>query len=735
MLMATALLISGQAKAIICPTIEGKLDVTKVTHSHARKLSAVNGHATKEDGDQAKLEKGETTLYFTTLDEAIAALEDNDTVKITLLTDVSTSTEYNITGGRCVTLDLNGCNLINSNYVDVNDGVGGGTLDIIGQGTISVYTFYMRGSTDPNAENYTVLRIGENVTAIAPNYYYFVTLVGAKADNHCSYGVLVDIWGDVSFGQNGFYINGTVNKSTGNVPVFYIHKTSSCIGINQDDPYNIAYAAGYAKWIIEGECQANTGFYCKAGEFTVRGDAHIEATGETYTEPVVDNNGATGGDGCAFIFDSNKNYAGQIKFNVTGNPTIEASGAGMAIEELRTNSDVPMVDYIVIESGNFIGGEAGCINTTEEVRQKIVNNSTLTGGIYNEDIVNYVDNANKVITYIDTEDGQKWTLGNIPSDKEWQNDFETENSYVQLNNANPTTTIVEGTKNIAYLAVLGQDQVIVKSGARLNVGEVVLGEDAVLVIEPLAMVVVTTKQGIISTNNDQLIIKADAQNQTYGQLLINPDVTFNTQPHATIELTSISYKASATDYLYERFALPTGFAVDSVKGDALTYFERFNASKNQWEGIGYLNYPAGGELQIDKLNEPFTQFHLFTYNSGEKYKFYGKLQGNKDVNLTIKGHSWVGLGNSYAANVSVAEVLAALKEVFQGDANNLALYYYECVNLVLKKYQWTAVTESTVDDKAQLRPMEVFLIKNDGNAVTLPISYRNMVWKQVMGEE
>ncbi|MCQ2311309.1 MAG: hypothetical protein MJZ64_06140 [Paludibacteraceae bacterium] len=733
-LMATALLISGQVKA--------------------------------EDGYTCKI--GETS-YFS-LAEAVDAVIPGSLTTITMTDDDDIKTfntptnltnptngAFGIVGGKKIKLELAG-HTIDAHAISIK--IYDGYLEITGPGTIkgSELTqqklLYLYGSKEPTAENFSVLKIGKDVNILASGDSKYAYGIMISANGNYAYGTVIDL--DCYIETSGsmacpcVYINGTVNAVPGattaagvtaapidaHVPQIYIRSNANlvCNGQATDADAAAIYAAGYGEWHIDGaEMTAPTGIYAKGGTFEVK-DATITATG-VYKEPQAFNNGISGG-GSAIVFDSNGSYPGNMTLNVSGDSNIKSEN-GYALEELLTSANVSKTNSVEISGGVFDGGAEGCLRTTEEVRDKIVNNATLTGGIFNEDIINYVNNANKVITYIDNDKGQQeWTLGNIPSDKEWQDDFNTPNSYVQLKNDDPDNqkvTEVTGEKNIEYLAVLGNDKVVVKAGARLNVGEVVLNEDAVLVIEPTAMVVVITKQGIISTSNNQLIIEASAGD--YGQLLINPEVTFNTTPRATIEFTTVSYKNSDADYFYERFALPTGFAVDSVKSDAYTYFEKWNPNKNEWTSIGYLNPQKQGQTALDEtqMNTPFANYRMFTPAAGVKYKFFGKLQGIKDVNLTVKGHSWVGLGNSYAANMDVKTVLEALRNVFQGDAKNLSLSYQKCVDSVNHLYQWNTVTldEDDLEDKPIIRPMEVFLIKNDGPTVTLPISYENMVWNLI----
>jgi len=718
--MATALLISGQVKAV---------NVAQV-------------------GDQ----------QFPSVYAAIQYINTNNINPATIdMLEASTETQIlYFDGGKTFTWNFNGKTVTvdGSAGNKANIHVDHATLNLNGTGTLkftpasgNYYFIQVHGSATEGDANYTVINVDGDLNIDGGDSYAFDVIYrstsnGAKTTDsglayYSAYGVVINFKDCyISGNYAAITVNGTINRTptnaspTAKFPEITIDEDATLVNPSTDEGAGI-YAGGYAIWNIYGGVIGFTGIYAKSGDLTLNG-ATISATGDNYTPLTGMSNGYVS-NGSAIIFDGAAGYAGNMEINISGNTTV-TSKEGYALEErITSGNDHHMTDNaITISAGTFNGGSVGCIEVVEQtVKDKITNGGTITGGIYNEDITEYVKNPNVVITYVDTEDGQKWTIGNIPSGQTWKSDFNTENSYVQLNHTVATTTEVTGTKNIAYLAILGQDSVVVRANARLNVGEVVLGEDAVLIIEPTAMVVVTSTQGIISTSDDQLIIKASTDG--YGQLLINPGVTFNTKPRATVEITTRSFRKSSTDYLYERFAIPTGLMVDEVSctNSKEVRFAKYDDDQDKWVVLGYLNATGShDELDPNDLNEPFVdyQFLVNTPNAGEKVTFKCQLVGNADAEMQLKGHWWNGFGNSYVAEMDVEELLAVLEDKFQGSSENIAIYVYSCTNPTLGIYEWKSITEMNMEEKLKLNPMEVFLIKNDGNGITMPISYKDLLW-------
>lgn len=229
------------------------------------------------------------------------------------------------------------------------------------------------------------LKIGNDVEVSTTNEYA-VCVRGWNNSNaaykHTAYGVTIDIYGTVG---GTVYINGNVNVVDEDQPHINIYEGATVVAGNEA---NGIYAAGYGFWYIEGSVSGGTGIYAKAGVISLNG-AEITGTG-TYSEPEENNNGTTGG-GSGIVMDGNSAYAGHMELHVTGE-TVVTSTEGAAVEELVTSANTSQTDVLEIESGEFNGSvQLGSLTLTAELGQEVQINGTITGGVYNSDIAEYLN--------------------------------------------------------------------------------------------------------------------------------------------------------------------------------------------------------------------------------------------------------------------------------------------------------------------------------------------------------
>ena len=233
--------------------------------------------------------------YYPTLAAAVTAAVNGDTIK--LLADVTLAETITISSGKSITLDLNG-------YTISKDSMPfkltHGTLNLIGTGTIKETAddqyspVLIKGSTNAADTNYSVLNVGKDVTL--KGWAGVFIDQNAKGAPY-AYGVKVTIDGtlvspgDVSHTTAGhaIYINGNI-KHTENCPTITINQTAS-LSSNGD----ICYAAGYAKWTINGgRFSGVSGIELKAGEITIN-DGKFEATAASTTHVANGNGTSTSG--------------------------------------------------------------------------------------------------------------------------------------------------------------------------------------------------------------------------------------------------------------------------------------------------------------------------------------------------------------------------------------------------------------------------------------------------------
>lgn len=203
---------------------------------------------------------------FETLSDALAAAVDDDTIVLTA--DVTLATACTIADGRSLTLDLNGFNVTLNNG---NIGVTHGALAVTGEGTFGgtadgSKALWAKGSTDPMAEDYSVLTVGEDVTVTCSNGYAIMV----SANNGCAYGVKINVAGTVIGAYGALYTNGKIQQTEGNVAEITVAGTAK---LSSSDEAAAVYAAGYAKWFFLDGCSLTGGsaVYANGGDIKVYG--------------------------------------------------------------------------------------------------------------------------------------------------------------------------------------------------------------------------------------------------------------------------------------------------------------------------------------------------------------------------------------------------------------------------------------------------------------------------------
>ena len=302
---------------------------------------------------------------YESLDEAVSAANDGDTV--TLLNYVNLTQTLTINGGKTLTIDLNGKNITNSNSVIE---IQNAHVSFVGEGTIRETSPYygaivLKGSNNPQDENYTSVIIGENVTLEAWSAVFITPYQSSVAPY--AYGVQADIYGtlngvDDTSGAKGsaIYINGQI-KHKDNCPVINIYPSAV---LNSS---GLIYAAGYAEWNIDGASISgySAGIGAKAGVINITGNATIRCTGPN-TAPTEGYSNGINGSGAAIQIESNSGYAGDVVLNIY-NATI-ISENGYAIYEYANGSDPLNVDEINIADGTFISAldQVICVSSAME---------------------------------------------------------------------------------------------------------------------------------------------------------------------------------------------------------------------------------------------------------------------------------------------------------------------------------------------------------------------------------
>ena len=210
--------------------------------------------------------------------------------RIVLENDINrTFGTYRISGGRVLTIDLNGHKISSPSMVFR---ICGAKVDFIGQGEIfetaddGYAPIVIKGSKE-DVSDYTVVNIGKDITLRG------WTGVFIDQDNGLCYGVKVNCSAKIekteSFEKDasGIYINGSIKATEGNVPV--VNLDGCRINVKSAG----IYAAGFAKWNLKN-CDIiaeNAAVEIRAGEMVIDG-GNYEATADSLTV-TPNGNGAT----------------------------------------------------------------------------------------------------------------------------------------------------------------------------------------------------------------------------------------------------------------------------------------------------------------------------------------------------------------------------------------------------------------------------------------------------------
>lgn len=300
-----------------------------------------------------------------TAEELTACLDwTSEETVCTLTGDINLSSTVQVS--KAVELDLNGHTIALSGESEFL--VYSGNMNVTGTGTInseaSDYApFYVWGSKDLNASNFSTLTLGQNTTVktgsegwgiIVPNY-----------DGH-AYGAVMNLNGAIEAGY-GITINGIVQDVAENAPTINIGD-----GARFTTTGHAIYAAGYGIWNIGAATitGGDGGVGVKAGRFVFSNTA-VNATG-AYVEPQPWGNGINAS-GATIQIESHDGYADHISMEFNGGTYASANG-NVFLEYKEKENTVNSVQNVAINGGTFTAG------SDKEVFQ-MSDNFTLAGFI------------------------------------------------------------------------------------------------------------------------------------------------------------------------------------------------------------------------------------------------------------------------------------------------------------------------------------------------------------------
>lgn len=683
---------------------------------------------------------------------------------------------------------------------------------VIGEGVIIANTQYDAAiSIDDIWKGGTAQAAAASYIPAKPALGYITNIYSNSETNQnkgAAYGVRLDIYGTVNGTKYGVKSNGYLGNPNyyfanypqeGNVvaysssllptgytiaasdvnftPYIYIHPTARITanaqkGTASKSPVAL-YAAGFARWKVEGFVSGSVGALVKSGDVDFS-SATVEGTGETYSASIPSTSG-TAACGSAIALESNSSYAGDINVTIGGDSKVTAQHGYAIDENVVTATNETKVDAITITGGTFQGGTIKVDPTdpesaTMEVVMKVseptaianqdpdeettitIIGATASQGsatIGNQTLADYLADADTEaeqgkthITFVDN--GQGGTVmvisqGEAPEESkdtevtDWISGTSVDWKHVSPMDNTPMVDEVAADLTLTELQMTQSfaQELTVKDGVTFKVGRIIMGSYAKITVEAGGKLIVTGEQGIVAPSVNNIVLKT--QENKPAIFLFNPAVSSNRNPKATVEFTSKAFYAGSNSYVFQRFGIPMkkdGLTAITGAGDPRTRFWSFDYSNNSWKAIGFIN-GTGSDVALDytKINDPFEYYQMMNFDattpSGVVYTFTGSLLGNSEPTMQILENSWKGFANSYMGVMQLSELLKLIPNTV-----DKAIYTY---NVDAVHGSWEPVTNLN-SNGAKLNPMQPFLIRNRYDAAEVALDYGKTVYYPTTGE-
>lgn len=272
----------------------------------------------------------------------------------------------------------------------------------------------------------------------------------------------------------------------------------------------------------------------------------------------------------------------------------------------------------------------------------------------------------------------------------------------------------------------------VETGTTLTVGDggVNIANGGSITVEPGATVKIGSA-GIVTAEEEALVIESNDDIQ--GVLLYEPSVDENTQPKATVKLTTKAKQIGEHSYVYERFSIPT------VNGSATTYsIEGGIPTSGTYNDNPFIQAVWGWDnatedwVQLEKFKDmqPFHGYQLTNNHAtgGLVYVFEGNLVGNKDKDYEFVANGFHFFGNSYSADINIKKFLDSLDPEVEK-----TVWVYDPYDKTFK-----TITKLTANGRVKygngeqikdVRSMQAFLMYlSDGTSGTANVDYESAIW-------
>lgn len=322
-----------------------------------------------------------------TLLAAFKNAESGDVVK--LIDNITYTLPERVLVSTDVTLNMNNHNIDFDGASVRSFTVQGGSLNIIGKGTISHpehNALNVRGTTDKTKVNYSTLKVGKDVTV---NGFYGIAVFSDPENKKLGYGVNVEFAGKIEKSiEGGITINGNLQNAEG-APVINI-LDGAVINSEQTG----LYAAGNGTWNI-GKANITgkeSAIGIKSGKVIINGGT-FTCTGESQMPTEGYSNGINAS-GAALQLESNKDYYGNIEL-IIKDGTFTSKNAVSIYEYLAKNIKKTNVNKIEILGGKFASARGNNnFLLSEELDYKGA--IAVSGGTFSANPVSYLKPAHKV---------------------------------------------------------------------------------------------------------------------------------------------------------------------------------------------------------------------------------------------------------------------------------------------------------------------------------------------------
>lgn len=322
-----------------------------------------------------------------TLLAAFKNAESGDVVK--LIDNITYTLPERVLVSTDVTLNMNNHNIDFDGASVRSFTVQGGSLNIIGKGTISHpehNALNVRGTTDKTKVNYSTLKVGKDVTV---NGFYGIAVFSDPENKKLGYGVNVEFAGKIEKSiEGGITINGNLQNAEG-APVINI-LDGAVINSEQTG----LYAAGNGTWNI-GKANITgkeSAIGIKSGKVIINGGT-FTCTGESQMPTEGYSNGINAS-GAAIQLESNKDYYGNVEL-IIKDGTFTSKNAVSIYEYLAKNIKQTNVNKIEILGGKFVSARGNNnFLLSEELDYKGV--VEVSGGTFSANPVTYLKPAHKV---------------------------------------------------------------------------------------------------------------------------------------------------------------------------------------------------------------------------------------------------------------------------------------------------------------------------------------------------